>query len=408
MTEARLKILIIIPNLGRGGAQQVFRQQLKYLHDYLEVTGCVFNWEGAFEEDHTKEIVSLDVPAGKNYFSKGWYFTQRILRLRKLKQKQNITIAISHLEGADYVNLLSSSNDKTVCWIHGSKAHDRNINGVLGALRMKFLMPLLYKRSSAIVTVSKGIAYELASHVKGLEKMIHVIYNGFDLEAITILSKESLDSKFVDIFDHTNSIITHCRLAPQKNLNALLKIFSQITKSMTKKLVILGDGELRDELLTLCDRLGLKNWNCWNEKELSKAYDVYFLGQQMNPFKFLSKADLYVMPSAWEGFPLALCEAMACRVPVISADCFTGPREIIAPEINEPQPIEKAYTSQYGTLMPLAYENDPASLSVWVKQIESLLGKSGDTILTNSAVDRVCQFQLSEAMAQTVKLLREI
>jgi hypothetical protein len=122
-------ILVIIPNLGRGGAQQIFRQQLHYLPGDFQVTGCVFNWDGAFQEEHQENIISLNVPAGTNIFFKVYYFFLRVIRLRRLKRRLKVNVAISHLEGADYVNILSSANDKTVGWIHGTKEFDKNING---------------------------------------------------------------------------------------------------------------------------------------------------------------------------------------------------------------------------------------------------------------------------------------
>src|SRR5205807_7541697 len=61
----------------------------------------------------------------------------------------------------------------------------------------------------------------------------------------------------------------------------------------------------------------------------------HFLGWQKNPFKFLSKADLFVLPSVSEGHPLVLLEAMACKLPVVATDCPGGAREIVAPAGND-------------------------------------------------------------------------
>src|SRR5260221_1784610 len=104
------RILIIITNLCRGGAQREFRQQLKYLSDSFEAIGCVFNWDGAFEEDKAANVVSLNVEGGVTWVDKTYHFVQRIIRLRELKRKNGIDISISHLEGADYVNLLSKDS----------------------------------------------------------------------------------------------------------------------------------------------------------------------------------------------------------------------------------------------------------------------------------------------------------
>ena len=72
----RKNILVLIPNLGTGGAQKVFRQQLSSLSSHYVVHACVFNLDGALAEDKTLNLHSLDVPGGSNTFLKSWYFGQ--------------------------------------------------------------------------------------------------------------------------------------------------------------------------------------------------------------------------------------------------------------------------------------------------------------------------------------------
>lgn len=409
MTKTQLKILLIIPNLGRGGAQQIFRQQLELLSVHFEVLGCVFNWDGAFKDDCESNIISLDVPGGKTYWSKGWYFFLRIKRLRRLKKEMKIDVSISHLEGADYVNLLSKGKDRTICWIHGTKIYDENISGLLGKIRMHVLMPWLYRKANKIVTVSKGITKELSKHINGLDKHLQTIYNGFEVDKIMLLGNEPLANEFSSLFNQAKIIITHCRLSRQKNLEALLTIFRELKNKIEIKLVIIGDGELRENLILLCADLKLKSWACWDNNQMDSNYDVYFIGQQSNPFKYLQKAILYALPSGWEGFPLALCEAMVCRLTVIAADCFTGPREILAPELCAEQPLQKPYVNENGVLMPLADVSDKNTITIWVKAIDELLSGKHDTSINKSvAFQRVRQFQLSESISQTINLVQEI
>jgi glycosyltransferase involved in cell wall biosynthesis len=398
------KVLLLIPNLGPGGAQIVYLNQLEYLSKHFSVIGCVFNWDGAFESDKRNNIISLNVPAGKNLISKSYYFILRIIRLNKLKENRQIDLCISHLEGADYVNILSKRSDKTVCWIHGTKRHDRNIKGALGFARLKVFIPLLYKRTNRLIAVSKGIAIELASSLA--HENIKHIYNGFDTGRIERLASESLDHNFEKLFTDSHVIITHCRLTKQKNLETLIQIFDQVKGFQNIKLLISGDGEMRGQLLDLCDQLLLKTWTSWSAKPFDFSSDVFFVGQQQNPFKFIHRSTLYLMTSDWEGFPLSLCEAMACSVPVIVSDCFTGPREIVAPDTSLPQPVATPVYSDYGILMPLANKN---TINLWVNEVDIFLTELNHGVKRYAkGKTRIEEFTLSKTMQQVHDLVNEI
>jgi glycosyltransferase involved in cell wall biosynthesis len=366
-----MRILLIIPNLGQGGAQKVFRDQVRFYARHFDVKGCVFNWDNAFPEDRQLNLSSLDVPAGKDTLRKMYYFLRRIYRVRKLKRQFNPAISISHLEGADYVNILSRHHERIFCWIHGTKKFDANIDGIMGGIRKKLLIPFLYKRSDLLISVSEGIRKELAddfnlAHTPGV-----TIVNSIDSKAIESASQRSDPAGFIGILDNYPIVITHCRLATQKNLGALLTIFSLLKTAPHPKLVILGDGELKQQLLHQCMLLTLNAYDAGKGMEWNSQYDVYFLGNQSNPYPYLAKATLYVMTSSWEGFPLALCEAMACNIPVIASDCHTGPREIIGPELTTKETIAEPYLSAYGMLMPLA--ESKKQIEIWASTIDRLL-----------------------------------
>jgi len=89
-------------------------------------------------------------------------------------------------------------------------------------------------------------------------------------------------------------------------------------------------------------------------KELAMALgigqSILFTGVLKNPFALLKHADLYALTSKTEGFPNALIEAMACGVPCISANCMTGPNEILADDFTKYADRHAVYETDYGIL----------------------------------------------------------
>jgi glycosyltransferase involved in cell wall biosynthesis len=374
MNLKRRNLLLVIPNLGPGGAQRVFHDHSIALSKYYNVYECVFNKDDGIAYPTQNELIDLRVPAGANIILKIFYFFQRCYRLWKVKKQYKIDVCISHLEGADYVNILSKGKEDTVLCIHGSKLHDLNISGVVGWLRKKILMPLLYNIPDKIITVSRDINPELI-HGFGVEPAkIQTINNFFDVNKISRLAEQPLE-KFQSLFRNHQVIITSGRLTLQKNQAPLLLIFSRLLKEHASKLVFLGDGELRQELIDYSRSLGLRTFTVWAQDQAADEHDVYFLGYQDNPFQYIKQATVFAFPSSWEGFPMALCEAMICGAPVVTTDCPTGPREILAPASRPNQKIREAELADFGILMPMLHPNDQdQTVIVWVRTLEKLLG----------------------------------
>ena len=129
-----------------------------------------------------------------------------------------------------------------------------------------------------------------------------------------------------------------------------------------------------------------------NELDLDK--DVYLLGFQKNPFKFISKSKIFVFPSLYEGFPNALLEAMACGVPVVSSDCKSGPREILAAETGLKMETKTIEYAKYGVLLPVCNGN-------YYKDRDPLTNK--EMILAKSIIELYSSKELLENYAHKAK-----
>lgn len=107
------------------------------------------------------------------------------------------------------------------------------------------------------------------------------------------------------------------RLHPQKGFDRLLPIFQRLRSSHPGwHLVLLGEGEERIRLETQVQDLGLQQ-------------HVSLPGWVADVEGALSRSDLFVLPSRYEGFGNVVAEALACGVPVVTMDCPSGPGEIV-------------------------------------------------------------------------------
>jgi glycosyltransferase involved in cell wall biosynthesis len=222
----------------------------------------------------------------------------------------------------------------------------------------------MYKHADGLIANSHGTKNYLCNEWGLDEKNIHVIQNGVQSNEITLLAKD--DSLFEWYKESLPIIITIGRLSPQKNHACLIKAFSIVRERMQSRLVIIGEGPLRQSLEELA-------------RIVCVAEDTWFAGYQNNPYKFLARSTVFVLPSKWEGFPNVLLEAMVCRVPVISTDIDFGPGEMID-------------HGKTGFLVP---NNDPETLAAQIQYVlENRSGTAIKGIISNARKKVETEFSL--------------
>ena len=177
------------------------------------------------------------------------------------------------------------------------------------------LVRRFYPEADAIAAVSRGVAQDLARTAHLPEELITLVYNPVDAEAVTRAGQMLLEHPWLTDRSHP-LILGVGRLHRQKDFPTLIRAFAIARKGRDLRLVILGEGNERKMLETLCHQLGVRD-------------DVFMPGFVDNPYAWMSRASLFVLSSAWEGFALVLLEALASGCPVISTDCPNGPCEIL-------------------------------------------------------------------------------
>jgi glycosyltransferase involved in cell wall biosynthesis len=353
-----MNILLLIPELGKGGAQRSITKLCNTLSSEHKVLLYTFHpeYEQKFETTVAPKHLA---PLASGKWEKIKIWKQRQRELKRIKDEEKIDVAISFLEGANYINAMTKGKEKVILSVRGSKQFDNKIAGLSGWFRKKVLIPRYFKKADQVVAVSDGIKEELV-HFFGLEEnKITVIKNYYKVDEIGKMAQESCDFNF-----DKKTIAFSGRLDIQKELKGLIKSFALLRKKMDVQLILLGDGRMRKDLELLTKELHLKI----NE-------DVHFLGFQSNPFKFIAKSDLFALSSSWEGFPNALAEAILCKTAVISTDCPTGPREILEANITGFQTAKKAIYTNKGCLMPLLNQSKEEVYELWASEMERMLSR---------------------------------
>ena len=172
-----------------------------------------------------------------------------------------------------------------------------------------------YPRADAVVGVSRGVTGEFAK-IPGLANdRVHTVYNPISADHICRRSLEPADHRWLDGSD-VPVVLAIGKLIERKGFSTLLHAFARLLARRPARMIVLGEGRLRRNLVSLANRLGVSGW-------------VDFPGFVENPYAFLAKADLFVLSSRNEALPTVLIEAMVCGCPVVSTDCDFGPREIL-------------------------------------------------------------------------------
>ncbi|NCC77453.1 MAG: glycosyltransferase, partial [Clostridia bacterium] len=334
------KVAFFIGTLSKGGAERAVSNLTRKLPDDIEKTILLYGTQNRIDYPVEGKLEYIDAVKKNTVLNKFTSILTRAQRLKKIKQDNPDTVFISFLEYPNLLNLLTAKWSRTIISVrnHMSTKNGRSLKGLF----WKVTIRLFYNRADLIIAVTEDIKRDLVDHFGIEEKKIRVIYNYYHLDQIREQGNQPLDPDYEYIYKHP-VVVTMGRMNWQKGQWHLIRAFATLHEKFPDlQLVILGEGKLEKDLKDLC-------------KQLDVASYVHFPGFQKNPYPFIKRARMFVLPSLVEGFPNALVEAMALGIPVIAADCHSGPREILAPDdsngfVNYPAVDPDRY---YGVLVPV-------------------------------------------------------
>jgi glycosyltransferase involved in cell wall biosynthesis len=291
----RLRILQVIPSLGIGGAEQMVGHLLLGLSKSHHVAGV--SLYPPRESPVESRLRDARIPLWHLGKRKGFELRMFPALARVLREFRP-QVVHTHLSVLRYVlpAMLAYPTPVVVHTLHNLAEHETDAIG-------RAIQRLVFRRAVLPVAISQEVAASV-ERFYGL-KSIAIIPNGITFDRYQSAQDDRARWRETEGF-HRDSILFTCvaRLEPQKNPFLLLRAFAALNDARAH-LVLLGSGSLMAPLKAHVHTHGLEG-------------RVHVLGKRDNVRECLAASDVFVLSSNWEGNPLAVMEAMAAGLPVIS------------------------------------------------------------------------------------------
>lgn len=316
------RICLFLPDLGGGGAERMMVNLANGFADRgVNVDVVLAAMRGPYCTEVSPKVRLIDLESRRTATSIGG--------LVGYLRSSRPSVVLSTLKHANIVALVAKRMARvdTPVFIREANTISRERTVTLRDRLVRAMVPRIYAWADGIIAVSEGVAEDIHRCTGISRSKIHTIYNPVVTPDMSRLMQEEVDHPWF-VADATDPVILGVgRLDTQKDFPTLIRAFACVRRSVNAKLLILGEGPERAQLLELASSLGVVN-------------HVSLPGFVSNPFAFMARSAVFALSSAWEGLPGALIQAMACGCTVVSTDCPSGPSEILD-------------RGRYGTLVPV-------------------------------------------------------
>jgi glycosyltransferase involved in cell wall biosynthesis len=304
------KLMLLAIGLGVGGTEShILELASRIDRSRFDVTVCTLKSGGRVAEELQARgirVLSLD-GAGK--------LDARVLfRLLTIIREERPDVIQAFLFWANVAARICGRLVRTFSII--SSYHDEIVTE---GWIIRLVDRLTLKWTHGILCCSEAVRRSVVSRIGGTGQQFTVIPFGVDVDRFG--TPAAATRRELGLQDDGAVVGTVCRLVePKKGLSILLQAMSELKRRLRKppcQLLIVGDGPARETLEALRDRLELSEW-------------VVFTGTRRDIPRVLHAMDAFVLPSLYEGFGIAILEAMAAAKPVV-ATTVGGIPEFVVP-----------------------------------------------------------------------------
>lgn len=378
------RLAILINSFRGGGAERVVSLLWPRLSAHFEVFLVLLSDDGTAYRMPPPERTHV-LTGGESH---DWRNIVRLPRLardyRRYLDEKQIDISLSFLNRPNFINCMA----KRAGWGGKTIISERAVTSLFyrtGARKAigGLLIRKLYRFADAIIPISRGVEHDLRARF-GVQGNYNTIYNPIDIAQI----RSDYERAPAHAGDQPFTFVCVARFDPQKNHAMLVEAFAQLGDP-NARLQLVGQGPEVNAIQALIDAKGL-------------AGRVELAGFQSNPAQFLKQADCFVLSSDFEGLGNVILEALACSLPVICTDCFSGPREILAPASDfTTQILDDVEIAPFGILTPVG------NAALLARAMRRMIDDRGlRAAYAAQALDRARQFDVETISESYTRVLR--
>lgn len=339
-----MRICVFMHRFDDGGAEKVTIRLLNELQQRGHtITLAVRYDEGPAKENLSPEIRVLDMALPKEGKVKKNLLNIRYLA--RLMKSGDYDVMAAILSDMSQVAALAK-------WVSGAKLPLVSVvHSTLSVEKMSFrkvrnmLAKFFDRQYDKVIAVSDAVRRDYVNYADTREEKVVTVYNPIVDARMLEKAREKPEHPWLAADRDFKTLLLVGRLSYPKNHPLMLRTLKRLREFGDYRLLLLGEGALRQELTELTKQLELEPW-------------VDFHGYVKNPYGYMANADCVVLSSRYEGLPTVLVEALACGSRIVSTDCPSGPAEILQGKYGILVPMEDEEALARGIRTALEHEPD--------------------------------------------------